>query len=116
VGQWLIRWRIQNLTEQTIKVIAARLPHGKFRSEEKKFSPSLEIAPGRGTAEFEIPVRCDEPLGTIVENAFVILFAEWRGVLWRIFVRLRITMGQESEPTTKTELITFQRVGFSGAR
>jgi hypothetical protein len=59
-------------------------------------------------------VLCDEPAGSIVENAFLILLVEWLEASWRLFVRFRVTIGQQGEPETATELITTQRVGFSG--
>jgi hypothetical protein len=112
-GRWLFEWRIQNLTEQAINVLAARCPHGQFRSEERFFDPSLHVAAGRN-ATIEMPVLCDEPAGTVIENGFLILLVEWLNNRWRIFVRLRVTINQQGEPETATELITTQRAGFSG--
>ena len=112
-GRWLFGWRIQNLTEQRIKFLAARCPHGKFRSNERFFDPPLHAAPGKN-ATIEMSVLCDEPAGAVVENAFLILLVERPQAKWRLFVRFRVTIGQQGEPATATELITTQRVGFSG--
>jgi hypothetical protein len=112
-GRWLFEWRIQNLTEQAISFLAARCPHGQFRSEERFFDPPLHAAAGRN-ATIEMPVLCDEPAGTVIENGFLILLVEWLNNRWRIFVRLRVTINQQGEPETATELITTQRAGFSG--
>jgi hypothetical protein len=112
-GRWLFAWRIQNLTEEPITFVAARCPHGQFRSEERFFDPPLHAAAGRN-ATIEMPVLCDEPAGTLVENGFLILTTEWREDKWRIFVRLRVMVDQEGTPGTGAELITTQRVGFSG--
>ena len=112
-GRWLFGWRIQNLAEQPIKFIAARCPHGQFRSAERLFDPPLEAAAGKA-ATIEMPVRCDEPAGAVIENGFLILLVEWLNDQWRIFVRLRVIINEEGEPKTLTELITTQRVGFSG--
>jgi hypothetical protein len=110
---WLFGWRIQNLTGQPIKFLAARCPHGQFRSEERFFDPPLQAAAGK-TATIEMPVLCDEPAGNVIENGFLILLVEWLDKRWRIFVRLRVTVSQQGVPETATELITTQRVGFSG--
>ena len=110
---WVFQWRIQNLTEQAISFLAARCPHGQFRSEERFFDPPLHAAAGR-TATIEMPVLCDEPAGAVIENGFLILLVEWLDKQWRIFVRLRVIINQEGEPETLSDLITTQQVGFSG--
>jgi hypothetical protein len=112
-GCWLFSWRIQNLTEQPVKFLAARCPHGQFRSAERVFDPPLQAAAKRATT-IEMSVRCDEPAGAVIENGFLILLVEWLNDRWRIFVRLRVTINQQGVPETATELITTQRVGFSG--
>jgi hypothetical protein len=111
--RWFFGWRIQNLTQQPTKFLAARCPHGKFRSGERIFDPPLYAAGGKN-ATIEMPVLCNEPAGTIVENAFLILLVEWLETSWRLFVRLRVTINEKGEPETVTELITTQQVGFSG--
>ena len=110
---WLFGWRIQNLTEQPIRFLASRCPHGQFRSAERFFEPPLQAAAGK-TTTIEMSVRCDELAGAVIENGFLILLVEWLDKHWRIFVRLRVTINQQGEPETTTELITTQRVGFSG--
>jgi hypothetical protein len=112
--RWLFGWRIRNLTQQPIKFLAARCPHGKFRSGEKIFDPPLYAAGGEN-AIIEMLVLCNEPTSTIVENAFLILLIEWLETSWRLFVRFRVTINEKGEPETATELITTQRAGFSGA-
>ena len=111
--RWLFHWRIQNLTEQPMKFLAGRCPHGQFRSAERFFDPPLHAAAGKN-ATIEMSVLCDEPAGTVIENGFLILLVEWLNNRWRIFVRLRVTINQQGEPETATELITTQRAGFSG--
>jgi hypothetical protein len=113
LGRWQFQWLIQNLTEQPIKFLAARCPHGQFRSEERFFDPPLQAAAAK-TATIEMPVLCDEPAGNVIENGFLILLVEWLDKRWRIFVRLRVTINQQGVPETAPELITTQRVGFSG--
>jgi hypothetical protein len=111
--RWLFGWRIQNLTEQPIRFLAARCPHGQFRSEERFFEPPLQAAAGKSTT-IEMSVRCDEAPGIVIENGFLILLVEWLDKQWRIFVRLRVIVNQQGVPETATELITTQRVDFSG--
>ena len=112
-GRWLFAWRIQNLTEEPITFLAARCPHGQFRSEEQCFDPPHHAAAGRNVT-IEMSVICEEPAGTAVENGFLILTTEWREDKWRIFVRLRVMVDEEGIPGTAAALITTQRVGFSG--
>jgi hypothetical protein len=112
-GRWLFGWRVQSLTESPITFLAARCPHGQFKSEERFFEPPLQAAAGKSTT-IEMSVRCDELAGAVIENGFLILLVEWRDKHWRIFVRLRVTINQQGVPETATELITTQRVGFSG--
>ena len=112
-GRWLFGWRVQNLTEQPVRFLAARCPHGQFRSAERIFDPPWQAAAGQG-ASIEMPVHCEEPVGAVIENGFLILLVESLDKQWRIFVRLRIIVNQQGVPETATELITTQRVGFSG--
>jgi hypothetical protein len=112
-GQWLLGWRVENLTEQPVEFLSAWCPHGRFNSEERTYDPPLQARTGE-TATIEMPVRCEEPAGTVVENAFLILTTEWHEQQWRIFVRLRVVVSQEGVPGTAVELITTQRMGFSG--
>ena len=97
-----------------IQVSAVRMPHGQFKSVERRFEPPIGLAPGSRT-EIDILVKCDEPPGLVTENAFVIFSVKSSGEGWRIFVRLRVVVSAEGKPETATELITTQKVGFSGA-
>ena len=110
---WNIRWQIDNLGSDALKIVSVRLPHGQFKSDEQRFDPSLELAGGE-SKEFRSLVHCQEPAGLVTENAFVIFHCQWRGEAWRIFVRLRVTVTASGEPETATELVTTQKVGFSG--
>lgn len=112
-GPWLFGWSVQNLTGQAIQFFAARCPHGQFKSEERSFVPPLKAEAGKKIT-IEMLVRCDEPARTVIENGFLILLVEWLNNRWRIFVRLRVTVTLQGVPTTAVQLITTQRVGFSG--
>ncbi|MGH7767061.1 MAG: hypothetical protein ACREQP_06370 [Candidatus Binatia bacterium] len=111
-GAWQITWRVENLGGGPLKILAARCPHGKFRCGEKEFSPARDLeVEERG--EIELQVRCGEPVGSVVENAFLILRVLWAGNPWLILARLRVSVNGEGAPTAATELITSQPVGFS---
>ena len=112
-GGWLFRWRVGNQTESGMRLLSVRVPHGKFKAEESKFLPPVEIG-AKNSFVLEVAVTCDQPSETVIENAFLILLVDWRESHWRLFVRLRIRVNQQGQPDTATESITVQRVGFSG--
>ena len=111
-GAWLLQWNIQNLGRESLTILAARLPHGQFRSPEQQFAPGYKVAPHE-TLPLEIEVACHEASGTVVENAFLILRVLWQDSPWRILARLRVSVDAHGVPKSVTELITTQRVGFS---
>ena len=112
-GQWLFKWRVRNLTETPMMLLSVRVPHGKFKAEERKFGPPVKIA-AQDRFILDLAVACREPPNTIVDNAFFILLVNWQENQWRLFVRLRIRVDQRGRPETTTESITVQQVGFSG--
>jgi hypothetical protein len=112
-GYWTILWEVRNASAGAITIASVRLPHGQFKAAEQRFEPALDLAPG-AAARFETRVHCDEPPGFVTENAFLIFHVLWRGEEWRVFVRVRVVVAAQGEPQTSTELITAQRVGFSG--
>jgi hypothetical protein len=111
-GRWLCTWRIQNLCQEPLQLLAAGLPHSRFRSEEQELSPAPNLLTGQ-SARLALVVACCEPTGTVVENAFLILRVQWRERPWRIFARLRVVFDQHSVPENSTEVVTTQPVGFS---
>lgn len=111
-GQWLVAWRIQNLGQKPLQILAGRLPHSRFRSEERELSPIPKLLP-KESVRLEFPVACSEPPGTIVENAFLILRVLWLEEPWRVFACLRVTFDDQGRPQTIPELVTTQPVGFS---
>ena len=108
-----IRWELQNKTSRAVELIAARLPHGKFKAPEMRFEPALELAPGR-RRDLEMEVFCREVPGAVIENAFVILEARYLRQYWRIFARLRVVLDRQAVPQSASESITTQKIGFSG--
>jgi len=110
---WSVAWQVENRGEDSLKILAVRLPHGQFKSEDTRFEPPVELQPGRSD-RFQLSVRCDEPTGSVTENAFVIFHAIWFGAPWRIFARVHVVVDSEGKPSAATESITTQRIGFSG--
>jgi hypothetical protein len=110
---WSIGWNITNKGAGPLVLVAARLPHSQFKSNEHRFEPTLKLASGQ-SGQFEVCVICSEPAGLVTENAFVIFSVIWAGEAWRIFVRIRVTVNAEGKPETETEMITTQKTGFSG--
>lgn len=111
-GEWLFGWEIRNLRSDPLEVETAWLPHGRFLGDRRELDPRAVLPAGQ-SARLELLVRCAEPPGTVVENAFLILNVGWRQEPWRILVRLRITFDGDGVPADTVELITVQRVGFS---
>lgn len=114
-GIWRITWTIVNQSSGSLSVLSARLPHGQFRADERRFEPPLRLDSGED-AQFHALVRCDEPAGPVTENAFIIFRVSWSAEPWRIFVRVRVVVRASGEPETTVELITTQRVGFTEQR
>ncbi|MGH7795642.1 MAG: hypothetical protein ACREQ2_12225 [Candidatus Binatia bacterium] len=115
VGSWSIGWMLKNTGAQSFKITSVRLPHGQFKSTQQQFKPSVELPPG-GVAEFQTRVHCDEPPGLVTENAFLILNVNRLDEEWRIFARVRVVVNPQGEPESATELVTTQKVGFSGVQ
>jgi len=112
-GNWKILWRVANLNSQPLDLHAVRLPHGQFKSAERRFEPAIVLA-AKQDAQFQVFVHCDEPAGLVTENAFLIFEVVRLGEPWRIFARVRVTVNSAGTPAATTEWITTQRVGFSG--
>ncbi len=113
VDRWLVAWEIQNLGRQPLSLLTARLPHSRFRSEERKLTPTPKLEPGEST-RLEVSVTCKEPPETVVENAFLILRVLWLEEPWRVFTRFQVAFDEHGGPRATTELVTTQPVGFSG--
>jgi len=112
-GQWLAVWRVHNLGQEPVVLLSTWLPHDKFANPLQGIDPPLRLAPG-GSTLLELPVACNEPPGSVVENAFVILRLLWLEQPWRAFVRLRVTVDNARTPQYSCESVTVHPVGFSG--
>ena len=113
-GQWIVRWRIENLGPGLLTLETAWLPHGQFRGERTVLRPSPTLDAGQAT-ELELRVHWDEPAGTIVENAFVVLTMRWRHAPWRMLTRVTVGVDAASGPDARTQNTTSQPIGFSQA-
>ena len=110
--RWLVAWHVQNLGQQPLRLLAARLPHSRFRCEERELAPMPQLLSGERT-RLECVVACSGLPSTVVENAFLILRVLWLEEPWRVFARLRVVFDEQGGPQTTTEVVTVQRVGFS---
>jgi hypothetical protein len=110
---WNIGWQVTNSGMDSIRMLAVRLPHGQFKSDELRFAPALNLAPGERT-QFQIAVACNEPPGLVTENAFLIFQVIWRAEAWRLFVRTSVVVDEKGRPAAKVESLTTQKIGFSG--
>lgn len=110
--RWLVTWSIQNLGQEPLQILAGRLPHSRFRGEERELAPIPKLLPSE-SAQLEFAVACNEPPGTVVENVFLILRVLWRDQIWRLLARFRVVFNEQGAPETITELVTTQMVGFS---
>lgn len=110
---WNVVWEVENRGAKSLKLTSVRLPHGQFKAAEQQFEGAVELAPG-GSAEFNTLVFCHEPPGLVTENAFVIFNVNWLREEWRIFVRVRVVVNSKGEPESATQLVTTQKIGFSG--
>jgi len=111
-GGWWVTWRIRNVGEQPLELVDVYVPHGKFYGPRVDLSSSDPVDPGT-TREIQLEVVFKEPLGAVVENAFLILTATQQKISWRILIRMTVESGSLGAPMAKTELITTQKVGFS---
>lgn len=112
-GQWRAAWRIWNRGDEPASVLAAWHPHGKFRGAQNVIEPPISVQPG-DYGGLQTAVRCTEPPGSEIENAFLVLrVADGAQERWRVFARLRVSIAEDSVPEPRVEVITTQRVGFS---
>jgi hypothetical protein len=113
MGCWNIAWLVRNLGRYPMSIVSVHLPHSQFKSVDRRLDCAINLNGGE-EVQFRTCVRCNEPAGLVTENAFVIFHLTWLADQWRIFVRLRVVVNSDGTPETATELITTQKVGFSG--
>jgi hypothetical protein len=111
-GEWHVAWQVENRGDRPLELLAAWLPHGRFRAAERALEPPPLLQPGEST-RLALVAACSEPPGTVVENTFVIMRVRWGSEPWRILVRLLLTADEHGAPTTAVVLITTHPIGFS---
>jgi hypothetical protein len=104
--RWTAAWLLHNAGAQPLELEAAWIPHGRFRGDGR-LPLAVVIDPG-ASHELEFAVTAEEPPGTIVENAFLILRVRVSGAAWRVFVRMRIEFDPAAVPVPVVETITTQ--------
>ena len=109
---WRVAFDVTNRGAGPVGLLAAWLPHGRFRCAEQQLA-DLVLPPER-TTQLAFEAAFDEPPGTEVENCFVILRVRWRGEAWRVMARLTVTAAGDGAPLAAARLVTAHRVGFSG--
>ena len=117
---WRVGFDVTNRGAGPVGLLAAWLPHGRFRCPEQQLADI--VLPPERTTQLSFEAAFDEPPGTEVENCFVILPVRWRGegrVLWReeawrVMARFTVTAAGDGAPLAAARLVTAHRVGFSG--
>lgn len=110
--RWKIVWSVENLGPNPLRILAGRLPHSQFRSEEHYF-PRFQELPTRARTQVEFLVDLSGAPGSIIENAFLILRVLWSEKECRVLVRLRVHLDKRGHPRCVTEVITTHQIGFS---
>ncbi len=110
--RWRVAFDVANRGGGPVALLAAWLPHGRFRCPEQQLADL--VLPPEGTTQLTFEASFDEPPGTEVENCFVILRVRWREEEWRVMTRLTVTAAGDGAPGAATQLVTAHRVGFSG--
>jgi hypothetical protein len=111
-GQWVVGWRIRNVGGDPLTIEAAWLPHGQFRGERTDLQTPVTLGWEQAT-ELGLPVRWDEPVDSVVENAFLILTVRWHDEPWRILTRITVHRDAEGAPDARTQNMTVQKIGFA---
>ncbi len=75
-------------------------PHDHCYSPRRRFTPALGVV----DTELEAEVACQDPPGSVIENAFLILRTRDQ----RVFARLTIEVDGDGVPHQRCEAITVQ--------
>jgi len=110
--EWRVTWRIADLGDEPLTLLAAWQPHGRFRGAEQPLEPPPRLQPGEDT-RLLLSVACAGTPGEVVENAFLILRVRWGDAAWRVLTRLTLRFGDDRVPTIVPEAITTQPIGFA---
>ena len=105
-GRWLVCWLVVNEGDDVLRLEDAWVPHGRFRGEGHV--PLDVLVSPSSSMRLELEVAVDEPPGTVVSNAFLVLRVLSGEDSWRIFARMRIEFGPGGAPVPIVENVTVQ--------
>jgi hypothetical protein len=109
-GSWRVRWRVTNVGNEHVRLVAVRAPHSRFRADPTDLN--LVIVE---TVGVEQTLRVEAAPGEEIENAFVIFVVVKEKQTWRVLFRVRVHMGADGTPAPIVEAMSTHRVGFSEA-
>ena len=107
---WVVRWRVTNVGERSVRLLTALQPHSQFRTALTTIAEDLEP---NASIDVVLPVRFAEAPGDVVENPFLILGVHEGDEDWRVLARVRVTAGARGEPKAdRSVVISTQRMGL----
>ena len=107
-GSWRTSWTLSGAAAP-LDLLEAWLPHDHFQGPRQRFDPPLAFDPG-SRLELQRTVACQDPPGSVIENAFLILRVRSGQRHWRVFTRLTIRVAVDGVPQQTCEAVTFQKV------
>ena len=110
--RWRVAFDVTNRGAGPVVLLAAWLPHGRFRCPEQQLADL--VLPTGGTTQLAFEAAFEERPGAVVENCFVILRVRWREEGWRVMARLTVTAARDGAPRAAAQLVTAHPVGFAG--
>ena len=109
-GSWRVRWRVTNVGDDHIRLVAVRAPHSRFRSDPVDLNIVVT-----DNAVIDQTLRIEAAPGEEIENAFVIFVVVKDKETWRVLFRVRVRMDAEGMPAPTVEATSTHRVGFAEA-
>lgn len=109
-GSWRVRWRVTNVGNDHVRLVAVRAPHSRFRSDPIDLNVVVVESAG-----IEQTLRIEAAPGEEIENAFVIFVVVKERETWRVLFRVRVHVGADGTPAPAVEAMSSHRVGFSEA-
>ena len=104
-GTWHASWTLASTLPW--QLLESWLPHDHFSGPRDRYDPPLAFDP---EGELRRVVACEDPSGSVIENAFLILHIKTAGETYRVFARLTVTIDQEGTPDQTCEAVTVQQV------
>ncbi len=107
-GRWRVTWLIRNSGSAPLALEEAWIPHGRFRGDGHVALDAV-LSPGAST-RLSFSVAAEEPPGTVVENAFLILRLQSKNAGWRVFARMRVEFDARACPRPVVETVSAQSI------